>query len=130
MNQRLQPMLAVPSQPFDSAEHLFEVKWNGVRALAARQSHGWELWGRELADYRPRYPELEVLASLPPGTILDGELVLLSQGLSDLDAMLARHQLTHLGKIQRASRAQPTSYVVFDLLAHRGRSLLGQPLHE
>jgi hypothetical protein len=35
MNQRLLPMLAVPSAPFDSAEYLFEVKWDGVRAVAA-----------------------------------------------------------------------------------------------
>src|SRR5689334_18794849 len=130
MNQRLPPMLAVSSQPFDSAEHLFEVKWNGVRALAARRAHGWELWGRELADYRPRYPELQVLANLPPGTILDGELLQLSQGLPDLEAMLARHQLAHPAKIQRVSQVQPVTYMVFDLLAHRGRSLLGQPLHE
>ena len=130
MNQRLPPMLAVSSQPFDSAEHLFEVKWNGIRALAARQPHGWELWGRELADYRPRYPELQVLANLPPGTILDGELLQLSQGLPDLEAMLARHQLAHPAKIQHASKEQPVTYVVFDLLAHQGRSLLCEPLHE
>jgi amidase len=34
-------------------------------------------------------------AALPPGTILDGELVLLSQGLPNLDAILGRHQLSH-----------------------------------
>jgi len=123
-------MLAVASQPFDSPEYLFEVKWNGVRALVARQLHGWDLWGRELAGYRPRYPELEVLASIPPGTILDGELLVLSQGVPDLEALLARHQLTQPAKIQRASRQQPVTYVVFDLLTHQGRCLLGQPLHQ
>src|SRR4029077_18247364 len=34
--ERYLPMLAVSAEPFDSAEYLFEVKWNGVRALAAR----------------------------------------------------------------------------------------------
>ena len=135
MNQRLWPMLAVRGEPFDSPEYLFEVKWNGIRALAGRShesqpSGGWDLWGRELADYRSRYPEMQVLAALPPGTILDGELVRLSQGLPDLEAILARHQLSHPAKIQHASRHQPVTYVVFDLLAHHGRSLVGQPLHE
>jgi ATP-dependent DNA ligase len=130
MNQRLLPMLAVASPPFDSPEYLFEVKWNGVRALAARQVHAWDLWGRELADYRPRYPELQVLTTLPPGTVLDGELVQLLHGVPDLEAMLARHQLTQSAKIQRASHEQPVSYVVFDLMAYKGRSLLGQPLKE
>ena len=35
------PMLAVPAEPFDSAEHLFEVKWDGVRALAAVEQGRW-----------------------------------------------------------------------------------------
>ena len=130
MNQRLWPMLAVRGEPFDSPEYLFEVKWNGIRALAGRSHEsqptgGWDLWGRELADYRTRYPEMQVLAALPPGTILDGELVLMPQGLPDLEAILARHQLSHPAKIQHASRQQPVTYVVFDLLAHHGRSLAG-----
>jgi bifunctional non-homologous end joining protein LigD len=128
MNQRCLPMLAARAEPFDSTEYLFEVKWNGIRALAARHSDSWDLWGRDVADYRTRYPEMDVLAALPPGTILDGELVIMPQGLPDLDAILARHQLCHSAKIQLASREQPVTYVVFDLLAHQGRSLVGQPL--
>jgi hypothetical protein len=44
--------------------------------------HGWRLWGRGQADYTTRYPELEMLRDLPAGTLLDGELVTLSEGLS------------------------------------------------
>ena|SRR5437588_7950352 len=110
MNERYWPMLAVRGEPFDSAEHLFEVKWNGIRALAARHTQGWDLWGRELADYRSRYPEMQVLAALPPGTIVDGELVICSKGLPDLEAMLARHHLCQSAKIQYASRYQPVTY--------------------
>jgi ATP-dependent DNA ligase len=128
MNDRFRPMLAVRGEPFDSQEYLFEVKWNGIRALARRDTAGWDLWGRELADYRSRYPDMQVLATLPPGTILDGELIVLNQGVPDLDAILARHQLTHPSKIQHASQQQPVTYMVFDLLAHRGCALLGQPL--
>ena len=130
MSERCLPMLATRGEPFDSGEYLFEVKWNGIRALAARHKEGWDMWGRELADYRPRYPEMGILAALPPGTILDGELVLLSQGLPDLDAILGRHQLSHPAKIKQASNHQPVSYVVFDLLAYQGKSLTGQPLRE
>jgi len=94
------PMLAVRSEPFDSGEYLFEVKWNGIRALAGRDSSGWRLWGRDLADYRPRYPELQFLNRLPPGTVVDGELVLLHDGLPDLDTLLARHQRSQPGAVQ------------------------------
>jgi ATP-dependent DNA ligase len=78
----------------------------------------------------PVVPELEVLARLPLGTILDGELVRLSQGVPDLEALLAHHQLTQPIKILHASREQPITYVVFDLLSNQGRSLLAEPLHQ
>src|SRR5450755_3764006 len=108
MNERCLPMLSVRGQPFDFAEYLFEIKWNGIRALASRshksQPPEWDLWGRDVADYRSRYPELQVLAALPPGTILDGELVLVSQGVPDLEAILARHQLSNPIKIQLAKQ--------------------------
>jgi ATP dependent DNA ligase domain len=76
----IRPMLAVRAEPFDSPEYLFEVKWNGVRALAAREGTAWHLWGRKQADYRPRYPELAALSRLADGTVLDGEIVLLHNG--------------------------------------------------
>jgi bifunctional non-homologous end joining protein LigD len=70
---------------------------------------------------------MQVLAALPD-TILDGESVLPSGGVPNLEAMLARHQLRQPAKIQHGSQHQSVTYVVFDLLAHQGRSLVGQPL--
>jgi len=121
-------MLATSASPFDSEEHSFEVKWDGVRALAAVEGHHWRLWGRAGTDYTGRYPELTVLGRLPAGTVVDGELVRLQDGRADLQALLGRHQLCHLDKIRRASRQAPVHYLLFDLLVHRGSSLLAQPL--
>jgi ATP-dependent DNA ligase len=123
------PMLAACAEPFDSAEFLFEVKWNGVRALVASADGRWQLWGRELADYTFRYPELEMLTGLPSGTVLDGELVLLRDRLPDLEAMLARHQLGCPTKIRQRSQTAPVTYVLFDALCHQGKSLLAEPLY-
>src|SRR5262249_9651845 len=67
MLPRLLPMLALPATPFDSSEYSFEVKWDGIRALAAVETADWRLWGRERADYTARYPELDVLRRLPAG---------------------------------------------------------------
>ncbi len=130
MISKFLPMLAVAAEPFDSPEHLFEVKWDGVRALASVESGGWRLWGRQLADYQPRYPELDVLRRLPAGTVVDGELVVLSQGRADLAAVLRRHQLVQPRKIQHASRQAPASYLLFDLLSWQGEPLLDQPLSQ
>jgi len=48
------PMLATVATPFDDADYAFEVKWDGIRALAAVEDHGWHLWGRAQADYNGR----------------------------------------------------------------------------
>ena len=128
MKETVLPMLAVAGEPFDSPDYLFELKWNGVRALAAIERGTWRLWGRERADYTPRYPELDGLRSLPPGTMLDGELVLLRHGLPDLYALLARHHLVSPQKIRHSSRLCPVTYVVFDLVCHRGQELFTEPL--
>src|SRR5438105_2332547 len=124
------PMLAVKAEPFDSPEYLFEIKWDGVRALAGRDTGGWRLWGRDLADYRLRYPELAALAALPAGTALDGEIVLLSGGVPDRDALLARHALTSARAIRARSAQSPVTYVVFDAPYAGGRCLFGRPLAE
>jgi len=121
------PMLATSAPPFDSGAYVFEIKWDGVRALAALEGASWRLWGRELADYGGRYPELEVLRRLPSGTIVDGELVMFQASRADLSAILRRHQLVHPERIRHASRQRPVRYVLFDILYHKGRSLLQEP---
>ena len=128
MIQRIKPMLAVAGEPFDSEDHLYEVKWDGVRCLAAAEPGRVRLWGRELADYTGRYPELDALRKLPCGTLVDGELVVLREGRADLDAVLRRHRLSSRLKTMLASRQSPAVYVLFDVLFHGGRSVMGQPL--
>jgi ATP-dependent DNA ligase len=129
MTLRLLPMLAVAGQPFDSPEYLFEVKWDGVRALAACDATTWAVWGRDGGDYRDRYPELGILARVPAGTVLDGELVRQGPaGVPTLGAILRRHNLVNPARIAHARRDFPVTYVVFDLLCLRGRSLLAEPL--
>ncbi len=120
------PMLAMPAPPFDSPEHLFEVKWDGVRALAAVEQGQWQLWGRQGVDYSPRYPELAVLSRLPAGTVVDGELVVLRQGRADFPALLRRHQRRR--PLPAGYATLPVCYVLFDLLSWRGQSFLKETL--
>jgi bifunctional non-homologous end joining protein LigD len=129
MLPRLLPMLAVPATPFDSSEYSFEVKWDGIRALAAVETAGWRLWGRERADYTTRYPELEGLHRLPAGMLVDGELVAFdADGRPDLPRLLRRHGLTDPWRIRQARHWCRVRYVLFDLLYHAGRCLVREPL--
>ncbi len=129
MIEPIHPMLAAPcAAPFDSDEHLFEVKWDGVRALAAVEAGRWRLWGRGLVDYTGRYPELAGLGGLPSGIVLDGELIVLRNRRANFQAILQRHQLTSSRKIRFAGRQRPVTYVLFDLLYEQGRSRMAWPL--
>jgi ATP-dependent DNA ligase len=122
-------MLATSSPPFDDPSWRFEIKWDGVRALAAVANGSWRLWGREGVVYTERYPELESLRRLPAGTMLDGEIVLVRDGHADFPTLMSsRH-----GRRPRPWLpffAEPISYVVFDLLYYAGRSVINCPLAE
>src|SRR5712692_11694753 len=122
------PMLAKRGIPFDSQEHLFELKWDGTRALAFLDSRGYRLVNRHRADVTDRYPELGFLNDLPAGTVLDGEVVALRQGKPDFGLLLSRNQTRAPLKIQSLARTFPATYVVFDLVYHRFESLLALPL--
>ena len=129
MLARLLPMLAVPAEPFDSPDYCFELKWDGIRALAAVEKGGWRLWGRERADYTGRYPELDVLRRWPAGTLVDGELVAFdADSRPNLPRLLRRHGLTDPWRIRQARHWCSACYVVFDLLYQAGHSLLNEPL--
>jgi bifunctional non-homologous end joining protein LigD len=127
----LQPMLAVTArEPFDAPDYLFEVKWDGIRALSCRDNSGWRLWGRDGADYRPHYPELAVLAALPAGTMLDGEIVLCCHGVPNLSMLLTRHGRVAAPTSHHFIDQPPVSYLVFDALYDAGHCLLSRPLTE
>jgi ATP-dependent DNA ligase len=121
-------MLAQPGVPFDSSEHLFEIKWNGTRVLAFVDQDGHRLVNRHRVDVTDRYPEFGFLATLPAGIVLDGEIVVLRQGKPDFRLLLSRNQTRAPLKIRSLARVLPATYVVFDLLYDRFESLLALPL--
>jgi len=121
-------MLAKRGAPFDSSEHFFEIKWDGTRVLAFVDSRGYRLVNRHRADVTDRYPELGLLNDLPAGIVLDGEVVVLRQGMPDFGLLLSRNQARASLKIQSLAWTFPATYIVFDLLYHRFESLLALPL--
>jgi DNA ligase D-like protein (predicted ligase) len=122
-------MLALIGEIFDADDCLFEIKWDGVRAVSYVEDGALRMHGRRRRDLATRYPELHDLRLLPSGTVLDGELVVLQpDGRPDFRAIIGREN----GSARRAvaaAQAQPVVYVVFDLLYHAHASLLDRPLH-
>jgi DNA ligase D-like protein (predicted ligase) len=126
----IEPMLAKPGQPFDSDEYLYEIKWDGVRALAFIESDGYRVMNRRQADLTGRYPEFAPLAQLPAGTVLDGEIVVFHEGRPDFALLQSReHSRTPL-RVKALSRSTPANFMAFDLLYEGYESLLAQPLIE
>lgn len=124
----VEPMLARSGSAFDSPAHLFEVKWDGVRAMAYVDGGALRVHGRRRRDLADRYPELRSLASLPAGTLLDGEIVVLgTDGRPDFPAVLRREN-SQGARIAAAAAAHPVVFVAFDLLFEGGASTMAEPL--
>jgi len=122
---RYQPMLAATAPaPFSDDNWLFEIKWDGVRAIATVGT-SVSLRSRNNKELAGHFPELYELLALAPGTVLDGEIVVMSGGKPDMQALLPRLQVTSPG-----TQAPPVTYIVFDILRLGTDDLTSLPLTE
>ncbi len=127
-------MLAMPvNEPFDGAEWLFEIKWDGYRAIAFIEDGNLRLVSRNQNELTPRYPELKDLAkSVKAKTaILDGEVVALDdQGRASFSLMQQRTGFRPGGKRAVTRADVPVLYYAFDLLYLDGYDLRKLPLED
>jgi len=124
----IQPMLAtLVDEPFQSSDWLYEVKWDGYRALALLEGSQVRLLSRNRNDLTSQYPELRDLPCCVKAgqAIVDGEIVALDeQGRSSFSLMQQRAGLTHGGRRIAPRTEIPILYYAFDLLYLDGYSLL------
>jgi bifunctional non-homologous end joining protein LigD len=121
MPHGIQPMLATPvTKPFDHPDWIFEVKWDGYRAVAEVRDGGVSLYSRNGISFDKKYfPIAESLRKFGFDAVLDGEIVVVDdQGRPDFQA-LQHYQDSGSGHLL---------YYVFDLLHFRGHDLTGLPL--
>ena len=132
--ERLAPMLArAGSLPRDDGAWAFEVKWDGIRALAYSQPGRLRFESRNFNDISARYPELRALnrALSSHEAVLDGEIVAFDTGgRPSFERLQQRMNLTGDSAIRRRARDVPVVYVVFDLLHLDGHPLLDLPYAE
>jgi bifunctional non-homologous end joining protein LigD len=127
MPEELAPMLARTGPlPPDDGHWAFEIKWDGVRAIAFVQGGRLVLRARSGRDITPRYPELRPLAAALAGreVVLDGEVVAFDGQRPSFQKLQGRMHLTSEHAVRRLARDDPVHYIVFDLLYLDGRSLL------
>lgn len=128
MPERIEPMLARTGPlPPDDEHWGYEIKWDGVRAIAFVQGGRIVLQARSGRDITPRYPELRPLAEALAGheVVLDGEVVAFDGARPSFQKLQGRMHLSSEHAIRRLARDDPVTYIAFDLLHLDGRNLMG-----
>jgi ATP-dependent DNA ligase len=107
---------------------IFEPKWDGFRALVFRDGDEIEIQSRDAKSLNRYFPELlgPLRAQLPARCVLDGEIVIASDGGLDFDALQLRiHPAA--SRVKLLSQESPASIVFFDLLCEGNRDLRSVP---
>ena len=134
MPERLAPMLAKPGTlPPDDADWAYEIKWDGVRAIAYSEPGRIRFESRNHNDISAAYPELKALnrALSSHSAILDGEIVSFdADGRPSFGRLQSRMHVRGESQARRLSKEFPVVYVAFDLLWLDGHSLTALPYVE
>lgn len=120
-------MLATPGPLPTGPEWVYEVKWDGMRLLAEVTDGEVRLVTRAGRDVTATFPELTGLTSIAPDVVLDGEVVLLEEGVPSFAALADR---VHRPVSRTRALARPVTFMVFDVLRLYGVPLLERPMHE
>ena len=121
MAHDIEPMLATPiAEPFDHPDWIFEVKWDGYRAVAEIRDGSASLYSRNRISFNKKFSlVVDSLRKFGFEAVLDGEIVVVDdQGRPDFQA-LQHYQDSGSGHLL---------YYVFDLLYFKGHDLMDMPL--
>jgi bifunctional non-homologous end joining protein LigD len=117
------PMLAKETdEPFDDNEWIYEIKWDGYRAIAEINKGNVRLYSRNGNNFENTYPVIaDQLKKIRTEAVLDGEIIVLNEkGLPEFQL------LQHYDE----NRHRPIQYYVFDILSLKGKSTCDLPLIE
>lgn len=131
---RIEPMKATLAKlPRDDSDWAFEIKWDGVRAIALCRTGHVDLQSRTLRDITRQYPEIGAIALELEGreAALDGELVAFGDdGSPSFQRLQRRMHVADPAEVRKRRRDVPVTFVIFDLLHLDGESLIELPYEE
>lgn len=119
----VQPMLCtLIEEPFDRPDWLFEIKWDGFRAIGAKHQNHISLRSRNDIDFMEKFPPVaEALHNLDHDVILDGEIVVVDSDGTPHFGWLQDWKRTGQGDLR---------YQVFDVLWCDGHDVCTMPLRD
>jgi ATP-dependent DNA ligase len=128
----IEPMLAKLTEAIPSIDgFLFEPKWDGFRAIVFRGDSDLFIQSRDLRPLDRYFPELHeaLLERIPPGCVIDGEVVIITRDGLSFDALQLRlHPAA--SRVAKLAREIPASFVAFDMLAVGGEDVMTRPQAE
>ena len=135
MPEHVAPMLARAAHALPPAQQQwsFEVKWDGVRAIAYAQPGRLRLESRNGREITVSYPEVRGLARDlgMREAVLDGEIVAFDErGRPSFETLQHRMHVTSPAAVRRLAASSPVVYAIFDLLYLDGHSLMDLPYTE
>lgn len=118
---KVKPMLCMlVDEPFNRENWIFEIKWDGYRAIGTKNGSDTDLYSRNHIDFASKYPPVvQALKLLEHDVILDGEIVATDE-----------EGVAHFEWLQNWSRHQQGTlqYQIFDLISYNGRDIRDMPL--
>ena len=111
---------------------VYEMKWDGFRAVIWRTPTGVRVQSRQGTDLTRFFPDLTapLSAALPVRAVIDGEVLVWDTERARCSFSLLQRRLTVGRKLPGIVRQYPAHFVAFDILRDgRGVELLDQPLH-
>ncbi len=124
----VKPMLAKAVPDIPEGDIIFEAKWDGFRCIIFRDGDEAILGSRNERPLTRYFPELldPILGQLPDRCVVDGEIIVASDGLLDFDALQQRIHPAE-SRVNMLAQKTPAQFVAFDLLAFGDDDLMGEP---
>ena len=117
IDKNIDPMLLYETDPFDDEDYIYELKLDGIRCVAYIEPKSVLLQNKHHKDVTDIYPELsEMKKCVKKRVILDGELVVLTDGKPDFYALQKRSLMSDEFKIKLAEKHNPIQFVAYDIL--------------
>ncbi len=128
----IEPMLSDSvTKPPTGADYLYEVKWDGIRAMISLEDGQVQIRSRNRRDITKQFPELLIGEKAFRATcgLFDAEIVCLdARGRPEFRKVINRLGSSGETTIQKLARTNPVNCYIFDCLYLDGRSLINDPL--
>ena len=118
--------------PFDDPDYIYELKLDGSRCIAYLDPRGkTQFYNKRKMLLNPHFPELLNIHQAVKGRcILDGEIFIMRDGRPNFAEVQKRSLTTDIHKIKLLATKRPATFIAYDILYYRGKSIIDLPLIE